>query len=162
MPDFSDLEIAKADCDEIVHVECNTSISVIGNTLDGYTLISSVDMKPNISDNKSIEEELKPMSTSDDNADTVLPSSTTPTFTDATPTITYTDSENNSSTNRINIGSTNIIHFEEVKIGNHHELEFDSLEHMLPEKMGSNCLRTWNSLLGSTESVPQQGETIGL
>jgi len=148
MPDFPDLEIAKANCDEIVHVECNTSISVIGNTLDGYTLVSS-DMMPNISDNKSIEGELKSMSTSNDNAGTVPPSKANPTFTDATLTITYTDSENNSSTiiedqSRINIGSTNIIHFEEKKVGNNHELEFDSLEHMLPEKMGSNCLRTWN------------------
>jgi len=145
MPDFSDLEVAKADCDEMVHVECNTSISVIGNTLDGYTLVSS-DIMPNISDNKSIEGGLKSMS---DNAGTVLPSSATPTFTDATLTITYTDSENNSSTiiedqNRINIGSTNIIHFEEEKVGNHHEVKFDSLEHMSLEKMGSNCLRTWN------------------
>jgi hypothetical protein len=148
MPDFSDLEVAKADCDEMVHVECNTSISVIGNTLDGYTLVSS-NMVPNISDNKSIEGELKSMSTSNDDAGTVLPSSATPTFTDATLTITYTDSENNSSTiiedqNRINIGSTNIIHFEEEKVGNHHEVKFDSLEHMSLEKMGSNCLRTWN------------------
>ena len=48
--DCSDLEIVKVDCDEIVHVvECNTSINVIGNTLDGYTLISS-DMMPNSSD----------------------------------------------------------------------------------------------------------------
>ena len=71
-------------------------------------------MMPNISDNKSIEGELKSMSTPDDNADTILPSSTTPTFTDATLTITYTNIENNSSTiiedqNRINIGSIQIL-----------------------------------------------------
>ena len=106
-------------------------------------------MMLNISDNKSIEGELKSMSTSNDDAGTVLPSSATPTFTDATLTITYTDSENNSRTiiedqSQFNIGSTNIIHFEEEKVGNHHEVKFDSLEHMSLEKMGSNCLRTWN------------------
>lgn len=97
----------------------------------------------------SVDGEHESISISDDNVNTILTSSTTSTFEEltndeATQTTTNTDHEKSIGTNvkeenRINIGGTNIVNFEEAKVGSH-KLEIDSFGHMLHENMGSNCL----------------------